>query len=149
MIMDKNTLLSNAQALTTTAYSTYSYDLSVARDLGLGDNDIEIFIRVGSVALSGGTSVQFQFITSANADLSSETVIVQTPAIAAASLTAGSEWLRVDVPALSLSASMQRYIGFKYTIVGTFSAGAVTAGFILPPREGIIYYASGLNTGGY
>lgn len=148
MIMDKNTLLSSAQALTTTAYSTYSYDLSVARDLGIGDNDIGIFIRV-IAALTGGTSVQFQFITSANADLSSETVIVSTPAIAAASLTAGTEWLRIDVPAISLAASVQRYIGFKYTIVGTFGAGTVTAGFILEPREGLVYYASGLNTGGY
>lgn len=147
-IMDKQTLLSNAQALTTTAFSTNTYDLGVARDLGPGDLDIEILIRV-IAALTGGTSVSFEFVTSANADLSSPNVIVATPAIAAASLLAGTEWLRIQIPTISLAAQVQRYIGFRFTIVGTFSAGTVTGGFILAPREASLYYASGLNTGGF
>ena len=146
MIMDRQLLLSNAQAITATAVSTNTIDLATARDVGIGDN-LELFIKV-TTALAGGTSVQFAFITSANADLSSATVIVQTPAIPAASLVAGSEWLRIQVPALSQSAAVQRYIGVSYTVVGTFTAGTVTAGLVLD-REGAAHYPSGLNVGGF
>jgi len=147
MILDQQLLLSDKQALTTTAFSTNTIDLTNARDLGIGDNDLELVIMVNT-AMTGGTSCQFAYVTSANADLSTPNVIVQTPAIVAASLTAGSEWLRVQIPALSLTAQMQRYIGVQYTIVGTFGAGTVTAGLVLD-RQGIVYYPSGLNMGGF
>ena len=146
MILDRQLLLSNAQPITATAVSTNTIDLATARDIGIGDN-LELFIKV-IAAFAGGTSVQFAFITSANADLSSATVIVQTPAIPTASLVAGSEWLRVQVPALSQAAAMQRYIGVSYTVVGTFTGGTVTAGLALD-REGTAYYPSGLNSGGF
>lgn len=148
MIMDQQLVLSDKQALTTgTVVSTNTIDLGQARDLGIGDQDLELVIIVNA-ALTGGTSVQFAYITSANADLSSPNVIVQTPAIVAASLTAGTEWLRVQIPALSLATQMQRYIGVQYTIVGTFGAGTVTACVVMD-RQGLIYYPSGLNMGGF
>ncbi|WP_448953068.1 Bbp16 family capsid cement protein [Labrys neptuniae] len=148
MFMDQQLVMSDKQTLTTgTVVSTNTIDLSQARDLGIGDQDLELIIQVNT-ALTGGTSVQFAYVTSANADLSSPNVIVQTPAIAAASLTAGTEWLRVQIPALSLASQMQRYIGVQYTIVGTFGAGTVSA-FIVMDRQGIVYYPSGLNVGGF
>lgn len=147
MILDRQLLLSNAQALSTgTILSTNAIDLASARDIGIGDN-LELFIRV-TAALTGGTSVQFAYVTSANADLSSPNVIVQTPPVPAASLTAGSEWLRVQVPALSDTASRQRYVGVQYTVNGTFAAGTVTAGVVLD-REGLAAYPSALNTSGF
>lgn len=147
MILDRQLFLSNAQALTMgTVLSTNTIDLASARDIGVGDN-LELFIRV-IAPLTGGTSVQFAYVTSANADLSSPSIIVQTPPVPAASLVAGSEWLRVQVPALSDTASRQRYIGVQYTINGTFTAGTVTAGLTLD-REGLAAYPSGLNTAGF
>lgn len=146
MIVDRQTLLSNAQAITTTAVSTNTYDLINARDLGPGDQNVQLFIRVVT-AFVGGTSIAFSYITSAAADLSTPTTIVTTPAIALASLTAGTEWLRMELPALSTAP--QRYIGVNYTVVGTMTGGAVTAGFVLDPREALLYYSSGLNQGGY
>ncbi len=146
MILDRQLLLSNAQAITATAVSTNAIDLAGARDIGIGDN-LDLFIRV-IAPLTGGTSVQFAYITSANADLSVATVIVQTPPIPAASLVAGSEWLRIQVPALSDAASRQRYVGVSYTVAGAFSAGTVTAGLVLD-REGSVAYPSGLNVAGF
>lgn len=146
MIIDRQSLLSNAQAITTSAVSTNTYDLINARDLGPGDQNVQLFIRVVT-AFVGGTSIAFSYITSAAADLSSPTTIVSTPAIALASLTAGSEWLRVELPVLSTAP--QRYLGVNYTVVGTMTAGAVTAGLVLDPREAILYYGSGLNLGGF
>ncbi|MBP0581864.1 hypothetical protein J8I29_21220 [Labrys sp. LIt4] len=146
MILDQQLLLSDKQAITASAVSTNTIDLTQPRDLGPGDS-LELVIRVNT-ALTGGTSVQFAYITSASADLSSPSVIVQTPAIPAASLTAGSEWLRVQVPALSLDAQRQRYLGVQYTVAGTFAAGTVTAGLVAD-REAIVNYPSGLNVGGF
>jgi len=146
MILDRQLLLSNAQPITATAVSTNSIDLASARDIGIGDN-LELFIKV-IAPLTGGTSVQFAYVTSANADLSAANVIVQTPPIPAASLVAGSEWLRIQVPALSDAVSRQRYIGVSYTVAGAFTGGTVTAGLVLD-REGIVSYPSGLNTAGF
>lgn len=147
-IMDRQALLSNAQAVTVTAVSTNTYDLLQARDLGPGEQDIQLCIRVVTT-FTGATSMQFSYITSANADLSSPNTIVSTPAIAEASLLAGTEWLRIEIPTLSLSTHMQRYIGVNYTVVGTHGAGAVTAWLAMDPREAAIYYPSGLNLGGF
>lgn len=146
MITDRQLLLSNAQAITTTTVSTNTIDLLVARDIGIGD-DMELFVRVVT-AFAGGTSLQVSYITSPNADLSSPNTIVSTPAIPLASLTAGSEWLRIRVPVISQPAQVARYVGLAYTVVGTMSAGAVTAGIAMD-REASAFYASGLNTSGY
>ena len=146
MIIDRQLLLSNAQAITVSAVSANTIDLAVARDIGIGD-DMEVFVRVVS-AFVGGTSLQFSYVTSPNSDLSSANTIVSTPAIPVASLTAGTEWLRIRVPVLPQAAQIARYVGLSYTVVGTFTAGAVTAGIAMD-REASAFYASGLNTSGY
>ena len=80
MIVDQFLRVSTAQAVTTSAVSTDTVDLSVARDIGAG-NDIYMYFTIPT-AFAGGTSIQFQG---------------------------------------------RRYLGANYVVVGTMTAGNVTA----------------------
>ena len=123
MITDAFLRLSDGQALTTTAVSTNTVDLGVARDIGAGE-DIYVYFTV-PVALAGGTSVTFQVITSAAANLGTPTVVGSTAAVATASLVAGYKTaVRINP---SVFANGQRYLGAQYTISGTYTSGTVTA----------------------
>lgn len=124
MITDALLRVSDAQAVTTTAVSTNTIDLGSARDIGAGEG-LNVNFNVGT-AFAGGTSTEFQVISSASADLSSPTVLGSSGAIATASLTAGK---RVAVR-LNPSINGQRYIGTRYVVVGTNTAGTVTADFV-------------------
>lgn len=123
MITDKFLCVSNAQAVTTTAVSTDTVDLGTARDIGAGEN-LYMNFTVGT-AFAGGTSTEFQVISSASADLSSPTVIGSSGAVATAGLTAGKR-LAVRVNP-TINGNGQRYFGARYVVVGTNSAGTVTA----------------------
>jgi hypothetical protein len=139
MITDKLLRVSTDQALTTTAVSTDTIDLSIARDIGEGD-DLYMNFAV-TAALTGGTSVKFEVITSASADLSTPTVIGSTDAVVTASLVAGyNTAVRINPQIASLG---KRYLGARYTISGTYSAGTVTADVVTDIQDGKKFYASG------
>jgi hypothetical protein len=140
MITDAFLRLSDGQALTTTAVSTNTIDLGVARDMGAGE-EIYMYFTV-PVALAGGTSVTFQAITSAAAALTSPTVVGSTAAVVTASLVAGYKAaIRIN-PALF--ATGQRYLGAQYTISGTYSSGTVTCDIVLDIAD-FKTYASGFS----
>lgn len=128
MITDAFTQLSSAQALTTTAVSTNSYDLALARDIGPGE-ELEIVITVDTVFASG-TSVNFQVVNSAAGALTSPVVLIETGAVLTAQLTAGRRPIVIRMPRTIVNALGQRYIGLQYTIVGTFTTGAVTSNIL-------------------
>jgi len=139
MITDKLLRVSEDQALTTTAVSTNTIDLSVARDMGEGT---DLFMNFAvTAALTGGTSVKFEVISSAAAALTSPTVIGSSDAIVSASLVAGKNVaVRVNPDIAGVG---QRYIGARYTIVGTYTAGTVTADVVASVQDGKKFYASG------
>jgi hypothetical protein len=139
MITDKLLRVSTDQAVTTTAVSADTIDLSIARDMGEGQ---ELFMNFAvTTAMAGGTSVKFEVIQSASADLSSPTVIGSTDAVVTASLVAGyNTAVRIN-PQIGLNG--QRYIGARYTVVGTFSAGKITADVVASIQDGKKFYASG------
>jgi len=152
MLLDANTILSGSlsaagviggQTVTgtnTSVLSTNTYDLGVARDLGKGQA-LEVAIQVVTAA-SGGTSVQFQLIEADDAALTTNVqVIVQTDAIAVATLAAGVQvplhYDRVDpYPA-------RRYIGIRYQLVGAVAAGAYFANITTTIADKQVNYASG------
>lgn len=133
MIVDQLLRVSTAQAVTTTAVSTDTVDLSQARDIGEG-NDLYMNFAIGT-AFAGGTSTEFQVIVADNAALSTNvTVVGSSGAIATASLgAAASTTVRINPSVGSLG---RRYLGARYVVVGTNSAGTVTADITLDLQDG-------------
>ena len=139
MITDKLLRVSEDQALTTTAVSTNTIDLSVARDVGEGT---ALYMNFAvTEALANGTSVKFEVISSAAANLGSPTVIGSTDAILTAALTLGKNVVVSINP--DIAGKGQRYLGARYTIAGTFNAGKVTADVVETIGDGRKFYASG------
>lgn len=127
MIIDKELQVSDAQAITATAVSTNAIDLTKAGDIL---ENLYLVVRV-NVALSNAAddgTVTFSLIGATAADLTTgQVTYFSTSAIAEASLTAGTEPVKVRVP-LGITT---RYLGVKYTVGGTgnLNAGSVDAFF--------------------
>ena len=140
MITDALLRVSSGQALTTTAVSVDTIDLSQARDIGEGQ-DLYMNFAVAT-QLTGGTSVNFEVIVADNAALSTNvTVVGASGAIPTAQLVAGyNTAVRINPRIASLG---QRFLGARYTIVGTYSAGTVIADVVEDIQDGRKSYASG------
>ncbi len=145
MIMDKEQLFSNAQALTTTAPSTNYIDLGSVRDIGVGLPPLEVYCKVITALVSGGSSTcVFAIETDTQSSFATAVVLAQSAAIAKATLVAGYEPLKLKLPQ-----GVQRYLRMNYTVGTTdFTGGTVTAGLVLD-KEAQASYASGLRTSGY
>lgn len=143
MITDALAQLSSAQAVTASAVSTNTIDLLQARDLGPG-NELQVAFSVDTTATAAGAAtVNFQIITSASANLSSPTILVQTDAIPKATLVAGFRFA-LDIPRTQLTALGQRYLGVQYTVgTGPLTAGAFSAAVVMDYADTTKSYASG------
>lgn len=139
MITDALLSLSAAQAVTTTAVSTNTIDLGTARDIGEGE-DLYVSFLIPTT-FTGGTSLVANIITSAAANLGSPTVIASTGVILLATLVAGYRFA-MRIPA-QLGSLGQRYLGVSYTVVGTMTAGTITADVVHDLQDGTKFYASG------
>jgi len=139
MITDKLLRVSEDQAVTSTAVSTDTIDLGVARDMGEGT---ALYMNFAvTTALTGGTSIKFEVITSANANLSSPTVIGSSDAIVTSALTLGKNIVVRLNP--DIAGKGARYLGARYTVSGTYNGGKVTADVVETIGDGQKYYASG------
>lgn len=132
----------------TTLVSTNTIDLASGgiptsgqiRDIGGGTDKARLRVEV-TTAASGGTSMEFQVISTDNANLTGNvTVIGTTGAIPVASLTAGARFM-AEINTRLLSRG-QRYLGMQTVNVGNNTAGAIYAD-IGPDLEDFKAYASG------
>lgn len=124
MIFDAQNLFSDDQALTTTAVSTNVIDLGVAADVGPGE---PLYLRIQvTTAFAGGTSLKVALQKDDNSGFSSATIVLESEVIATASLTQGYLFPLTQIP----HSADEQYLRLNYTIVGTMSAGAITAGIV-------------------
>jgi Bbp16-like protein len=143
MITDAFAQLSSAQAVTATAVSTNTIDLSVARDLGPGQ-ELNVAFSVDTTATAAGAAtVQFQIISSATSNLASPTILVETDAIPKATLVAGFRFA-LDIPRTQITALGQRFLGVQYTVAtGPLTAGAFSAAVVMDYADAVKSYPSG------
>ena len=115
MLLDQNGVLSEEQAVTTTAASTHVVDLTAAGNFVPGALFALCRVDVDFATL---TSLTVSLETAANSNFSDATELASATFLAAA-LTAGKQLLAVAVPAV-----VKRYLRAKYTVTGS----AATAG---------------------
>lgn len=130
MLLDANLQLSGAQAVTTSAPSINTIDLTAVREMAMGGRLSVVFSVDVSVTAAGAATVAFQIVSSPNANLSSPTILAQTGAIPKADLIAGRRLFSIGLAqhALAAQALGQRYLGAQYAVGnGPLTAGAFSA----------------------
>ena len=128
MILDKQNLMSDDQALTASVASTNVIDLGddTSKVKALNEKgDLEVFAQV-TTAFSGGTSVKATLQSDDDEAFGSPTTLIETAAIAVADLVAGYGFRFKGLPEIN-----ERYLRMYFTVVGTPTAGKVTAGLAL------------------
>lgn len=134
MILDERTEFCDATALNTGGAASYLVgDVIDTGNDGLNDvEQLYLVIQVSTTATSGGSATgQFHLCSDAQAAIAvdgSATYHWSSPAIAVASLVAGTYIARVELP----KGQYERYIGIvQTTATAAFTAGAINA-FLTP-----------------
>ena len=134
MILDKNLIFAEDQAVTATAISqnvlqlpaneTVAYEAAaMARELGKG-NYLPLLIQV-TEDFAALTSLTITVETSAAAGLTSSTVLASSGAIAAADLLAG---YRPSFTRVWPDGDLLEYVGLRFTVTGSnATAGKISA----------------------
>ena len=142
MILDSQEVFSDAQAVTATGdtASTNILDTGATQDEGIGE-DVYLVVQVDTTATSGGSNTTAAVLQT-SADNSTWVDAVVGPAIAVASLTAGTQLLRVRLPI-----GLRRYIRVAYRLAtATLTAGKFDA-FLVKDVQAQQYAASGFSVG--
>jgi hypothetical protein len=144
MITDKFLRVSDSQAVTSTAVSTDTIDLSVARDIGEGNDLYMNFAVTEAATAAGAATVEFQVIASAAAGLTSPVVLGSSGPIAKTALTLGANIaVRINPQVASLGL---RYLGANYVVsTGPLTAGKFIADVVETIQDGKKFYASGFS----
>ncbi|MCG5241394.1 Bbp16 family capsid cement protein [Azospirillum doebereinerae] len=136
MIFDLQSLLSNAQAVTASAASTNLVDLKahgtafghaapLPRDWGKGKK-VPLLIQVVET-FATLTSLTVSVQVDDNAAFSSPKTIATTPAVVAADLVAGRQFVIDAIP----RGSDEQFLRLYYTVAGSnATAGKITAGAV-------------------
>ena len=144
MLIDKQLVVSDAQAITADAYSTNTIDLGSSNpERQIGDGEPMALVVCCDVALAGTSpTLVVNLVESANADLSSHAVILASKSYSA--LAAGD---RIVIP-LPPGSPVERYVGAYYDVGGTSPTVTLTS-FVQPLSmvEKRKDYASGFSVG--
>lgn len=159
MIIDTLTsfvVAGTGQSVTTDAASTNIMDLSVGRDLGIGDNDLNIVvIGDGLWASSGGTAtlnIQFQGAPDSSGSPGSYVTFAETGALTITQLNAGGHGgvlfsgsvpVRPIIGANGVGMALPRFLRLNFdNATEAFTAGSILyAGLVLDPEQPTQYPA--------
>ena len=139
MILDKLLQFSDAQALTATAVSTNDIDLSLDRDVGIGE-PMAVVVTVGVAAdyTTTDETYQVQLLTDDNSSFSSATTIAESQTFSGDVLTIGESIV------LPLPQTNERYLRVNYVLAGTTPSVTVDAHLVpLSHVDAYRKYASG------
>lgn len=144
MILDKEQMFSDGQAVTNSQASTNYIDLGAVRDIGAGKSLDVLFVSPVAAQSAGNSTLVIALETDTQSSFATKVTLAQSGSIAKAAITKGAELWRPKLPA-----GVQRYLRAYYT-VGTadLTAGTITAGIVLD-RKAHAYPASRLNVGGF
>ncbi|KYK44543.1 hypothetical protein A1D31_14190 [Bradyrhizobium liaoningense] len=130
MIFDRQSLLSDAQAITVTAPSTNVIDLGpiatgIVRDIGKG-KQIPLLIQViEAFTAAGAATLTVTLQVDNDGAFGSPKTVWTSPALALADLVAG----KVIIPEYVPRGTDERYMRLNYTVAtGPMTAGKITAG---------------------
>lgn len=128
MLLDKQNLLSSAQAITATAASSNIFDTGAAADAGPGEA-LKAFLLVVE-AFNTLTSLDIALESATDAAFTTPVVHYTINKLLAA-LTLNA---KIDMP--PAPAGLNRYLRFKYTVNGSNpSTGKLTGGFMLDDQR--------------
>ena len=119
MLLDKNVMFSDAQALRATGASTNTVDLKAAGDAALGRL---VVLAHADTAFAGATQIVCALQTSDKSDFSSGVVTLASSTLSATQLADTQK----NLFALGIAAGMKRYLRMYYTVTGTITAGAIS-----------------------
>lgn len=129
MILDKQLVFSEEQAITASVVSTNVIDAgALGLNVGAGGSVIELLVKVTETFLAAGAAtLAILFATDDDAAFPSGSVLAQAAEIAKADLTVGSEHFKIRVPH-----GCKRFLRLTYIVTtGPFTAGKLDAGLIL------------------
>jgi len=119
MLLDKNVMFSDAQALRATGASTNTVDLKAAGDAALGRL---VVIAHADTAFAGATQIVCALQTSDKSDFSAGVVTLASATVSGTQLADTQK----NLFALGIAAGMKRYLRMYYTVTGTITAGAIS-----------------------
>jgi hypothetical protein len=129
MILDKELMMSEAQAVTVSAASTKAPDLGKAGD-AIG-SELYVVARVDTAfTADGAATLKIAIQTDDNADFSSAKTLLETAEIAKTALTAGAVLLKTKLPI-----GVEQHLRGYYTVgTGPMTAGKIDL-FLTPLAE--------------
>ncbi|MGF1877270.1 hypothetical protein L4D77_18350 [Photobacterium frigidiphilum] len=122
MMIDQETLLSDKQAVTSTAKSTDVYQISDTQGVDLGPSQVSFDVMVAAEDFAGNTNLEVQIIGSQDSGMGSPEVILSSGAILLAKLKKG----RIFAGTLPIHKPF-KYIAFNYVVSGTATKGKINA----------------------